>query len=297
MTIKNLSEKLALELVAEKKFHELIPGASPDDHFESTGIASKGNNFLVVFSDTPHFARIDKSLTTGHGSNCLFRNMGKTTGYQDVTYDGRGQRFLALTEATKQGDSSNLPRINQFNTDLGYIEGRFIDYDVKGNDRILRGIAAIWRADQLSILAICKDNNCRGGKEGQTPGGGQIHVFQPEAGMWGRKESIRLPKDLPFRDFVSLEVRGNRLVILSQASSAIWIGTLQDSGWGFIDDGIIYDLPLGKKDKVRYCSVEGIAWVDDNRVAVISDRQHSRRPNKSCAKRDQSIHVFELPAG
>ena len=138
MTIKNLSEKLALELVAEKKFHELIPGASPDDHFESTGIASKGNNFLVVFSDTPHFARIDKSLTTGHGSNCLFRNMGKTTGYQDVTYDGRGQRFLALTEATKQGDSSNLPRINQFNTDLGYIEGRFIDYDVKGNDRILR---------------------------------------------------------------------------------------------------------------------------------------------------------------
>ena len=145
MAIKNLSEKLALQLVAEMKFHELIPGASPDDRFEATGISSKDNNFLVVFDDTPHFARVNTSLEPGHEANCLYRNMAKAAGYQDITYDGREHRFLALTQGKKRDDGSTKPRINQFDPELAYVEGRYLDYDVKGNDRLLQGIAAIWR--------------------------------------------------------------------------------------------------------------------------------------------------------
>jgi len=296
MTIKNLSGKISLELVAEKKFYELIPGASPDDCFEATGVANKDNNFLVVFDDTPHFARIDISLTAGHDSNRLYRNMGKAAGYQDITYDNRGRRFLALTRGKKRDDGSIKPRINQFDPQLAYVEGRYIDYDVKGDDRQLQGIAAIWGSDQLSILAICKDNKCKGGQKGKKPGGGRIHIFQPETGLWAHKGTMRLPKELPFGDYVSLEVRGNRVAILSQASSAIWIGTLQDSGWGFVDDGIIYCLPPSKKGNNIYCTVEGITWIDDDKLAAVSDSHRSRRQNKRCAKREQSIHIFQIPA-
>ena len=295
MTIKNLSEKVTLELVAENKFYKLSPGASPDDRFEATGVANKGDNFLVVFDDTPHFSRVDTSLTAGHESNCLYRNMGKAAGYQDITYDGRGQRFLALTQGKKRDDGSTKARINQFDPELAYVEGRYIDYDVKGNERLLQGIAAIWRGNQLSILAICSGNKCSDGKKGRTPGGGRIHVFQPETGMWAHKGTMRLPKDLPFSDYVSLEVRGNRLAVLSQASSAVWIATLQEGSWGFVDDGVIYCLPPSKKGNNIYCTVEGITWVDDNKLAAVSDSHRGRRQNKRCAKREQSIHIFQIP--
>ena len=295
MTIKNLSEHVSLELVSEKKFHELIPGASPEDRFEATGVAHKDSNFLVVYYDTPHFTRLDISLDSGHPSNRLYRNMAKNDGYQDITYDTRGRRFLALTLGKKRDDGSVKPRINQFDTELAYVEGRYIDYDVQGNDHILQGLAAVWRGNQLSILAICQGNKCRGGKKGSKPGGGRIQIFQPESGMWAHKGTIKLPKELPFGDFVSLEVRGDRLAVLSQASTAVWIGTLQDSGWGFVDDGAIYSLPPSKKGNNIYCTVEGVTWVDDNKLATVSDSHRGRRQNKRCAKREQSIHIFQIP--
>lgn len=295
MTIKNLSEKVSLELITERKFHELIPGAHPDDTFEATGISHKDGKFLVVFYDTPHFARLDAKLTPGHELNRLYRNMAKNVGYQDITYDSRGRRFMALTPGKKRDDGSTKARINQFDTELAYVEGRYIDYNVKGSDKILQGLAAIWRGNELSVLAICQGNKCKGGKKGSQPGGGRIHVFQPKTGYWSHAATIRLPKELPFGDYVSLEVRGRRLAILSQASSAVWIGTLQEGGWGFVDDGIIFCLPPSKSGNNIYCTVEGITWVDDHTLAAVSDSHRGRRMNARCEQREQCIHLFNIP--
>lgn len=46
--------------------------------------------------------------------------------------------------------------------------------------------------------------------------------------------------------------------------------------------------------QMEYCNVEGIAFVDDHRVAVVSDEAKSKQ-SFVCDKHDQAIQVFALP--
>ena len=52
----------------------------------------------------------------------------------------------------------------------------------------------------------------------------------------------------------------------------------------------IYQFP-----KKGYCNVEGIAWLSEDMLVMVSDKKKSRQPEK-CAGKDQSIHIFRLPA-
>jgi hypothetical protein len=42
-------------------------------------------------------------------------------------------------------------------------------------------------------------------------------------------------------------------------------------------------------------NVEGIAWLTRDTLVAVSDRRKSDQPDR-CGEKDQSIHVFRLPA-
>ncbi len=44
-----------------------------------------------------------------------------------------------------------------------------------------------------------------------------------------------------------------------------------------------------------YGNVEGIAWLTRDTLVAVSDRKKARQPAR-CAKKDQSIHIFRIPA-
>jgi hypothetical protein len=44
-----------------------------------------------------------------------------------------------------------------------------------------------------------------------------------------------------------------------------------------------------------YRNVEGIAWLSPDTLVAVSDRRKKEQPAR-CAERDQSIHVFRIPA-
>ena len=44
-----------------------------------------------------------------------------------------------------------------------------------------------------------------------------------------------------------------------------------------------------------YGNVEGIAWLSDDTVVAVSDKKKKQQP-VICATKDQSIHIFRIPA-
>ena len=47
--------------------------------------------------------------------------------------------------------------------------------------------------------------------------------------------------------------------------------------------------------KKSYRNIEGIAWLSEDTLIAVSDRMKGRQPARR-ARKDQSIHVFRIPA-
>src|SRR5436309_3142375 len=80
-------------------------------------------------------------------------------------------------------------------------------------------------------------------RAGRVPGGGRIHVFQRGPRDWDRVATIRLPETVQFTDYSGIAVAGERIAVLSQESSALWLGRLAPDGWQVTDAGVSYALP------------------------------------------------------
>ena len=158
-----------------------------------------------------------------------------------------------------------------------------------------------WRGRDY-LLALCEGNRCRAGRKGRTPGGGRIHVLEKQGAGWRPIAQIKLPRRVMFEDYSALAVRGDRIAVVSQTTSQLWVGTLRRSDWTIAGRGRLYEFPRGKtrkakkkrKGKLRYCTVEGVSWLSANTfvtVSGLSKRGYASR----CGRKDQSIHLFRLP--
>ena len=154
----------------------------------------------------------------------------------------------------------------------------------------MEGLTFARRNGAAYLLGLCEGNRCRGGDEGRRPGGGRIQVFRPGDGRWSHDATIRLPPHLWFIDYSSLALRGDRLVVTSQQSSAVWVGTFHRSGWEFTDPGLVYEFPRGPDGAILYGTVEGVSWLDDDHLAVVSDRAPNSEP--TWRAKDRSLHIF-----
>ena len=103
-----------------------------------------------------------------------------------------------------------------------------------------------------------------------------------------------------FEDYVSLDLRNGYLTVISQESSAMWVGRLRAHPAGledvFEDDGELFLFPRDDQGRVMDRNLEGVTWLDDDRLVVVSDRGKPDQPGR-CARKEQSIHIFRLPAG
>ncbi len=87
----------------------------------------------------------------------------------------------------------------------------------------------------------------------------------------------------------------DRVAVVSQENSMLWIGAFDKSTWDWRDEGQIYEFPRMSDGEIQYGNVEGVSWITPNRVVVVSDRRKSDQP-KHFADKDQSIHVFDIPS-
>jgi hypothetical protein len=285
----------ALTLVTHRKLVELIAPPKGSSVLEASGVVAMGGHFYVVFDNIRRVARIDRSLAPGHGRHRWFGTRREGEGYEDIAYSPHLKRFYLLIEAEKHQDGTFKPLIDECD-EQGKVKGRrSVNVSFAKRNTGLEGLAALrWKRKDY-LLALCEGNRCRGGKKGRTGGGGRIHVLVRKAGQWDSIALIKLPRSVDFEDYSAVALRGDRIAVVSQMTSRLWIGRLRRDTWTIAGRGRIYDLPRSKKGKIRYCTVEGLCWLNDSTFVAVSDlvkRYHANR----CHDADQSIHIFALPS-
>jgi hypothetical protein len=283
-----------LVLVREAKLASLLADAG-GDRLEASGVLAAGSGFYVIFDNAPDVARIEATLSAAAGSSLIRQPRGRRAGFEDLAHDPAAGRFYVLVEAQSR-DRGYMSEVQEYDERFGYLGRAWLQFPLDGPNKGLEGLTCVHRDGRTYLLGLCEGNRCRDGAEGRRPGGGRVQVFERGRRHWDRVATVRLPATLPFEDFSSLAVAGDRLAVLSQASSALWMGRLRASSWEVAGQGAVFQFPPGPDGRAVYCNVEGVSWLSADTVVVVSDRAKRNGQDQRCRAKDQSIHVFAIPA-
>ncbi|MCU0628104.1 MAG: hypothetical protein MUE45_01255 [Methanoregulaceae archaeon] len=223
---------------------------------------------------------------------------GTGAGYEDITYQSSTHRWYCLIEAAETKSGVLMPRVDAFDESFAFISTYWLNFPLKKGNKGFEGLSTLRYAGNEYLLGLCEGNDCKSGSAGVQPGKGRIQVFWWAAESWGHAGTIRLPETVCFKDYASLDIRNGCLTVISQSSSAMWIGHLRAQPAGlddlFEDDGLLFLFPRDEEGRIMYCNPEGVTWLGGDRLVVVSDKGKSDQPGR-CARKAQSIHIFRLP--
>jgi hypothetical protein len=284
----------ALKLVVERQIADLIVPPGRHGVLEASGVVAKGRDFFVIFDNIRRVARIDRRLEPESAKHAWLGSARKGDGYEDIAYSANRRRFYLLIEAEKHTDGTYKAAIEECD-DAGRFLGRnWVDVPLEKRNTGFEGLCVVpWQGREY-LLALCEGNRCRGGRKGRQPGHGRIHVLEKRARRWQSTACIKLPRRAAFEDYSAVTVRGDRIAVISQQSSRLWLGVLRRRDWTIPRAGRVYDFPRTKQGKRLYCTVEGISWLSPTTFVGVSDLAKPDDSNR-CQKKGQSIHIFRLP--
>lgn len=280
-----------LVLVAEAKIIELL-GESPTERYEASGVVVRDGVFYVVFDDMPHIGRI-AGLTPGAEGHALLERDGDR-GYEDVAHDPGTDHFFSLIEGRPRGKGF-MAKIREYDHEFRHLSTHRLDFPLERGNKGMEGLTGVSLGGEPYLLALCEGNRCRSGAAGREPGGGRVQVFGRRRDGWDHRATIRLPEALPFHDYSSVAVAGQRIAVLSQESAALWLGTLRTSAWKVADEGRVCRFPEDAEGRTVYGNAEGVTWLSEDRVVVVSDRAKDGQ-HRRCRAKDESIHLFAIPS-
>ena len=283
-----------LLLLHEAKIHDIL-GRHVDPRLEASGVLAKDGVFYVIFDNLADIARLGSRLSSDDTENHLIpQEHGHRRGFEDIAYDYLSNRSYVLIESLPRGGGRFMAKVQEYDESFCYQSDSWLDFPLQRPNKGLEGLTCVLRDGEIHLLGLCEGNKCKAGGAGRTPGGGRIQVFRRAQNHWDRVGRIRLPTTLSFEDYSSIAADGERLAVVSQVASALWVGRLVPSGWEVADEGVTYRFPRNAEDQVVYCTIEGVSWITPNRIVVVSDKAKSTQ-SKRCRDKDQSIHVFEIP--
>ena len=282
-----------LLLLQEAKISEILGGQGAP-RLEASGVLAKDGAFYVIFDNLADIACLDGRLSPDSNENRLIRQEhGHHRGFEDIAYDSSSQRYYVLIESLPRRSGLFMAKVQEYGQDLNYRSDAWLAFTLPRPNKGLEGLTCIHRNGETLLLGLCEGNKCKAGAEGRKPGGGRIQVFRHGQKHWDRVAKIRLPRTLLFEDYSSIAADGDRLAVVSQVNSALWIGRLAATSWDIVDEGITYTFPRNADGQVIYCNIEGVSWTDSNRIVVVSDKAKSKQ--ELGREKDQSIHIFEIP--
>jgi len=288
-----LREAVSLELCREAKVWELL-GEDATERFEASGVVAVDEKLYVIFDNRSEIGCFGGTLLPEDEQNHLIgQEYDRDTGYEDIAHEPSTGRFFILIESLPHKDGF-LAMVREYDSSFAYIASAWLEFPLDGPNKGLEGLACIRRAGRNHLLGLCEGNRCKDGDASREPGGGRIQVFASNGNRWERVDTIRLPATLPFKDYSGIALAGERLCVVSQESSALWVGRLAPSQWRVADEGAVYRFPRDDGHTV-YGNVEGVSWLSDTHVVVVSDKAKPDQKRR-CREKDQSIHVFALPA-
>ena len=277
-----------LELIREEKLYRLLPGRKKSDRLEASGVALLDEeSALVIFDSLNLIARIDLSLKRSK-RNQLFPAPSIGEGFEDIAIDHEGKRVFCIIETMEDTDGKYRGFVSEYDPEGRIQRCERLETVFTSPNKGFEGLAFLRRGGKQILYAMCEGNLCTNAKTG----GGRIQAFtRTREGSWKWSHEVKLPKSAEFEDYAGIAYREGRLAVVSQASSRIWIGSVDEEARKIVkNSGSVYRFPAK-----GYGNVEGIAWLSDDIIVAVSDQKKKRQP-EVCARKDQSIHIFRIPA-
>jgi hypothetical protein len=283
-----------LELLKEAKICDLLADCAPP-RLEASGVLASGGLFYVIFDNLPHIACIAPELSPAGTNRLIKQRRGQREGFEDIAYDRWSGRFYVLIESLPHRHGF-MAMVQEYDARFRYRSRAWLDFPLDRPNKGLEGLTCLRRDGQSYLLALCEGNRCEGGAKGRIPGGGRVQVFRRARRRFEHVGTIRLPETLWFTDYSGITVAGDRIAVVSQVSSALWVGSLAPTGWAVTGAGTSYAFPRNAQDEILYGTVEGVSWIAPDRIVVVSDKAKPEQ-GKVCLAKDQSIHIFKIPVG
>jgi hypothetical protein len=283
-----------LELVKEAKIFDILAGRL-DPRLEASGVLAKDELFYIIFDNLPHIACVATELSAAAVANHVIeQDRGHRRGFEDIAWDPSSGRFYVLIESLPRGRAKFMAAVQEYDINFGYLNTAWLDFPLDRPNKGLEGLTCVHRGAQTYLLGLCEGNRCQGGAAGRIPGGGRVHVFHRGRHHWNRVGKIRLPETLLFEDYSGLAVSGDRIAVISQVSSTLWLGNLAPSSWRITGPGTVYALPRDADGGILYGTAEGVSWIAPDQVVMVSDKAKPEQDHR-CRAKDQSIHIFRVP--
>ena len=281
-----------LKLVRERKLAPLFEGSPLElEEYEASGVVLVDGKLHMVFDNKSHIGVVPLSLSKT--SSDLIKTRGNATSdFEGITYDPSNGRFFTIVEA-KRYQGERRGRVWELNKGLERTNREWLDdYELPSANKGFEGVAFVQHDGREFLLGLLEGNNGEANREALERGKGELRLFRRSNGSdnWRHRGKIKLPKTAFFFDYSGVDVKGDRIVVVSQTTSAIWVGKLDKDTWTIEGEGTVYRFPR-LKSRPLYATVEGITWVSEKRIAVVSD---ASKDNTGRAK-EQSVHLFDLP--
>lgn len=287
--------KKYLKLDTEHKLALLLKNVRDKEHLEASGVVVRDKDILVVMDCMKGIGRLkgqNKKNPLGKGK--IVGSQLDAQGFEAITLDPKTGHLYLLIEALEHDDVYQ-GKVLELDANLNPISTKWLDFDFSSDGKGFEGAAVVRHKGDLLLLALCEGNHCERGDEGKDSGHGLIQVFKRKKNTWKHIGKIKLPKEVDFEDYADISIRGKHVAIVSQASSTLWVGKVDFPSLKISEKGQVYRFPVDKNDNCIYCNIEGVDWLTDNRIIVVSDRMKTDDQNGRCARKDKSIHIMKVP--
>ncbi len=293
-----------LKLLKESPIQDLLAGDDRRDRLEASGVTKRGADLFVAFDNMSQIARLNADLSANAAGSVWRGGQEEKVGYEAIVWVEARSRFFTVIEAVeaveagddadkkkKKKDKRFKAQIRAFDQDMGLQSEGAVGFEFESENKGLEGLAVL--GDGELVLGLCEGQGCR--KKAKEGGRGVVLVLEPEeGGGWKPARELELPKLASFGDYADIAVAPDgRVAVVSQEDASIWIGALTPDAQGFQGEGKVWPLPRDADGQVCYCNVEGVAWIDDRRLVLVSDKAKDDQP-AACRPKQESIHLFEV---
>jgi hypothetical protein len=280
-----------LEVVSEQKLSKIVDAGT--DHHEASGVCAQGGYLYVVFDNMKGVAKIPEDLTPG----VMLGGVVETSHYEGITFDGYGTPHFYVIKETDNDNGQELGKVIQLDA-AGALEGdEWTDAAFSVSNKGFEGLAWVRAAGDDYLLGLCEGNFCQ--DDNINIGNGKLRVMRQQNGAWVTTTTLDIPAEARFRDYSDIALRENgdgtyKVAIVSQESSALWLGTLATSpSFAFTGQGAAYAFPKAADGSVVYCNIEGVTFMSDTLFAMVSDESDGSTP---CNDKDEMAHIVRVPS-
>ncbi len=283
----------------EKKLASLLTNIKVPESarlLEASGVVLVDKDYIVVFDEMYGIARIPQCSENGFKQGEIIGSQNSREGFEAIAFDSNENCFYGIVENSAYQNDCYRPLIQKFTRDLvpsgnPYQLPLNLPLDNIDPNKGLEGAAIVHKENSTFIFGLCEGKNCNSDDSKKSSGQGMIQIFEKNGNNWEHYGTLQLPLEVDFRDFSDLSIQQNRIAVISQKSARLWIGTLnvERDSWQLSHKNI-YSFPT-KKGKNIYCNIEGVDWISENQLVIVSDIASKNR----CKAKEKMIHVFDIP--